>query len=119
MKNPRQFAHDAEVRAVEEGHRAFVTEGGVIDVKSDTSDKHYKVRFVALNNGEIHFNCTCPSGVNRGHLRVPCKHSALAGRRLEREKLAVWQDGLFLVHPDVPRAKMIVPENPLEGLPQP
>lgn len=91
-----------EVRAVEEGHRAFVRPGGSIRVKSDSQEGvSYEVTFHTTVTGAIHFHCTCPSGQNRSHKLVPCKHAALAGRRLEREKIAVWNDGLFWVHPDL------------------
>lgn len=91
-----------EVRAVEEGHRAFVQPGGSIKVKSDTHEGvSYELTFHTTVSGAIHFHCTCPSGKHRDHKLIPCKHAALAGRRLEREKIAVWRGGLFWVHPDL------------------
>jgi hypothetical protein len=102
----RRAAQDlaAEVRAVEEGHRAFVQEGGWIKVVSDTRrDVSYAVTYehIPTRSNAIHFHCTCPSGVHRPHLLVPCKHAALAGRRLERENIAIWHDGIWWVHPDL------------------
>jgi hypothetical protein len=38
--------------------------------------------------------CSCPSGDYRARLPVPCKHAALAARRLEREGLARWDEDL-------------------------
>src|SRR5688572_5534808 len=91
-----------EIRAVEEGHRAFAQEGGSIRVVSDSRPGvSYGVTFHATASTVIHFHCDCPSGEHRPHLNVPCKHAALAGRRLEREKIAVWKDGLWWVHPDL------------------
>lgn len=95
-----------EVRAVEEGHRAFVQPGGSIRVVSDsTPGLSYSVTFHTTVSTAIHFHCDCKSGQNRGHKLVPCKHAALAGRRLEREKIAVWKDGLWWVHPDLKAAE--------------
>lgn len=106
----------AEVRAVEEGHRAFVQPGGWIKVVSDSRpNTSYSVTFHATVSGTIHFHCTCPSGVNRPHKLVPCKHAALAGRRLEREKIAIWSDALWWVHPDLaeaqPAPRPVAPPN--------
>ncbi len=62
----------AEIRAVESGHNARVLPDGSILVKSDSQP-----------------------GSHRASLPVPCKHAALAGRRLERERLASWHDGTW------------------------
>lgn len=91
-----------EIRAVEEGHKAFVQPGGWIRVVSDSRPGvFYTLTFHQTVTGAIHFHCDCPSGTHRGHLLIPCKHAALAGRRLEREKIAVWNDALWWVHPDL------------------
>jgi hypothetical protein len=41
----------------------------------------------------LRFGCSCRSGEYRTSLPVPCKHAAVAARRLEREGLARWEDG--------------------------
>jgi hypothetical protein len=43
----------------------------------------------------LRFGCTCRSGTYRTSLPVPCKHAAVAARRLEREGLARWEDGTW------------------------
>jgi hypothetical protein len=87
----------AEVRAVEEGHRAFVQPGGSIRVVSDIRlGVAYRVTFVAAPDGVVWFACTCPSGRHRDDTApLVCKHQALAARRLEREGLARWDAGLW------------------------
>lgn len=119
-KNTKQIAFDAEVRAIEEGHRARAThEADVYLVKSDTSDKSYRVTYTVLGYLEdmLHFHCDCKSGQNRQHLPIPCKHATLIGRRLEREGRAVWSDGMFYalnyVHDWVPAQ----PSDAFSGLP--
>jgi len=91
---------DAEVRGVEAGHRAFVQPDGSIRVVSDTHGdlgKHYVVTFAASFVGSaVVFACE-PHGERAfadDHLYtvggpglVPCMHTALAARRLEREGL--------------------------------
>ena len=44
--------------------------------------------------GLLVLRCDCPSGDYRARLPVPCKHAALAARRLEREGLARWDEDL-------------------------
>lgn len=101
--DPAAFAFRAECRAVEEGHRARVADDGSVAVKSDSTDGvTYNVTFAATPDGRVRFGCTCPSGFYRNALPVPCKHAALAARRLERERLAEWSDGLWTVR-QVPR----------------
>jgi hypothetical protein len=89
------YALAAEVRAVEEGHLARVLPDGSVLVKSDSGAGSYRVGVRAVDGGVVRLGCSCPSGVYRGHLPVPCKHAALAGRRLEREGLARWRDGVW------------------------
>lgn len=124
----------AESRAVEDGHRAFVQDGGWVKVVSDTYDgKWYRVEFVTHIDGLISFDCR-PDGPNAyrdDHLAasstpgsVPCKHAALAARRLEREGLANYDDhGRWTVDSTLLswiEAKLAarLPSNPLDGLPQ-
>jgi hypothetical protein len=89
------YALAAEVRAVEQGHRARVQPDGSILVKSDSQGGSYLVRVEGVEAGVLVFSCTCPSGDYRAYLPVPCKHAALAGRRLEREGYAQWLDGAW------------------------
>lgn len=88
------YALRAEVRAVESGRHAWVQDDGSIRVLSETTpDVAYRVTFHAGPGEPIQFACTCASGQHRARLEVPCKHAALAGRRLEREHLAEWRGG--------------------------
>lgn len=94
----------AEARAVKEGHRARVQDGGWVKVTSDTHGdlgKWFRVEFVAHIDGLISFTCRPdgPMAYKDDHLAassvpgaVPCKHAALAARRLEREGLANYDD---------------------------
>jgi len=97
-KTTNEIGFGAEQRAVEEGHLARKSGvNNVFLVKSDTSPSTYEVSWIVLGylDNLVHFSCTCKSGQNRQHLPIPCKHAALVGRRLEREKIARWIDGLF------------------------
>ncbi|HYN18345.1 MAG TPA: SWIM zinc finger family protein, partial [Actinomycetes bacterium] len=53
----------------------------------------YRVSIRGIDDGVLRLGCTCRSGEYRTSLPVPCKHAALAARRLEREGLARWDDG--------------------------
>jgi hypothetical protein len=86
----------AEVRAVEEGHRALLNEDGSIRVVSDTRPgKAYRVEFTGIG-GAARFTCR-PEGDHAYHDdhrqitaecgALPCKHAAVAARRLERQGL--------------------------------
>ena len=118
-KSQKEIAFGAEQRAVEEGHRAFVQSNGSFRVVSDTKpDTSYNVTYWGVAHiGLIHFHCTCPAGVNRPHIPVPCKHAALVGRRLEREGFARWQGGEWFV---TDKALALVPaesvDDPFEGI---
>src|ERR671936_810543 len=85
----------AEVRAVESGHNARVLPDGSILVKSDSEPGSHRVWVRGVRDGTVLIGCTCRSGTHRSYLPVPCKHAALAGRRLERESLARWHDGTW------------------------
>lgn len=85
----------AEVRAVEGGHNARVLPDGSVLVKADSQPGSYRVWIRGVRDGTVLLACTCPSGTHRASLPVPCKHAALAGRRLEREGLARWHDGAW------------------------
>jgi hypothetical protein len=85
----------AEVRAVEGGHNARVLPDGSVLVKSDSQPGSYRVWIRGVRDGTLLLGCTCRSGIHRASFPIPCKHAALAGRRLEREGLARWQDGTW------------------------
>jgi hypothetical protein len=85
----------AEVRAVEEGHNARVLPDGSVLVKSESHPGSYRVVLRGIADGVLRFACSCRSGTYRTSLPVPCKHAAVAARRLEREGLARWEDGTW------------------------
>ena len=87
----------AEVRAVESGHNARVLPDGSVLVKSDSQPGSYRVWIRGVRDGILRFGCTCRSGFHRASFPVPCKHAALAGRRLEREGFARWHDGAWQI----------------------
>jgi hypothetical protein len=89
----RLYGIAAEIRAVEEGHNARVLPDGSILVKAESHPGSYRVAMRGIVDGVLRFGCTCRSGEYRGAVPVPCKHAALAARRLEREGLASWDDG--------------------------
>jgi hypothetical protein len=85
----------AEVRAVEEGHNARVLPDGSVLVKSESHPGSHQVVLRGITDGVLRFGCSCRSGTYRATLPVPCKHAAVAARRLEREGLARWEDGTW------------------------
>jgi hypothetical protein len=85
----------AEARAVEAGHNARVLPDGSVLVKSDSQPGSYRVWIRGVRDGTLLLGCTCRSGFHRASFPIPCKHAALAGRRLEREGFARWQDGTW------------------------
>ena len=91
----RLYGLAAEIRAVEEGHNARVMPDGSILVKAESNPGSYRVFIRAVDDGVLRLGCTCRSGEYRTSLPVPCKHAALAARRLEREGLARWDDGAW------------------------
>jgi hypothetical protein len=91
----RLYGLAAEIRAVEEGHNARVLPDGSILVKAESHPGSYRVVLRKLDEGVLWFGCSCRSGEYRTSLPVPCKHAALAARRLEREGLARWEDGFW------------------------
>ena len=93
IQRHRIYGLAAEIRAVEEGHNARVLPDGSILVKSESHPGSYRVSIRGMVDGVLRFGCTCRSGEYRSALPVPCKHAALAARRLEREGLARWDDG--------------------------
>lgn len=124
----------AEARAVEEGHHALVQPDGSVKVVSDTvRGKWYRVEAIDTGLG-VMFRCE-PQGERAfedDHLRAtsapgvtPCKHAALAARRLEREGLAKLVDGLWFSTGPAHRHTFVdavcvecrQPEDPFAGLP--
>jgi hypothetical protein len=95
LHDHRLYGLAAEIRAVEEGHNARVLPDGSILVKSDSQAGSYRVFIRGIADGVLRFGCSCRSGQYRTALPVPCKHAALAARRLEREGLARWEDGTW------------------------
>jgi hypothetical protein len=93
MQRHRLYGLAAEIRAVEEGHNARVLPDGSILVKAESNPGSYRVTIRGIDDGVLWFGCSCRSGEYRRDLPVPCKHAALAARRLEREGLARWEDG--------------------------
>jgi len=93
MHRHRLYGLAAEIRAVEEGHNARVLPDGSILVKAESHPGSYRVSIRGMVDGVLRFGCTCRSGEYRSALPVPCKHAAVAARRLEREGLARWDDG--------------------------
>jgi hypothetical protein len=94
----RAYGLAAEVRAVEEGHNARVLPDGSVLVKAESNPGSYRVWIRGVRDGVLRFGCTCRSGAYRTSLPVPCKHAAVAARRLEREGLARWDDGVWRLH---------------------
>jgi SWIM zinc finger len=89
----RLYGLAAEIRAVEEGHNARVMPDGSILVKAESTPGSYRVSIRGVDDGVLRFGCSCRSGQYRTSLPIPCKHAALAARRMEREGLARWVDG--------------------------
>lgn len=109
---------DAEVRAVSEGHKARLSgDGKTFSVKSDTTDATYQVGVKVVADVVV-FTCSCPYG-QHGPTSIPCKHGALAARRLERENLLRWEAGGWVPTVKALRAKPVYeqPADPFEGLP--
>ena len=93
-ENQAAYAIACEARGLREGHRARLLDDGSILVKASSSHGSYRVRVAGVRDGLVVLRCDCPSGGYRARLPVPCKHAALAARRLEREGLARWDDHL-------------------------
>jgi hypothetical protein len=92
--NQAAYAIACEARGLREGHRARLLDDGSILVKASSSHGSYRVRVAGVRGGLVVLRCDCPSGGYRARLAVPCKHAALAARRLEREGLTRWDDRL-------------------------
>ncbi|HWD47754.1 MAG TPA: hypothetical protein VHM23_29285 [Actinomycetota bacterium] len=93
-ENQAAYAIACEARGLREGHRARVLDDGTIRVKASSGRGSYRVRVAGVRDGLLALRCDCPSGGYRARLPVPCKHAALAARRLEREGRARWDEHL-------------------------
>jgi SWIM zinc finger len=93
-ENQAAYAIACEARGLSEGHRARALGDGSLLVKASSGDGSYRVRVAGVRDGLLVLRCDCPSGDYRARLPVPCKHAALAARRLEREGLARWDEDL-------------------------
>jgi SWIM zinc finger len=94
-ENQAAYTIACEARGLREGHRARALGDGSLLVKASSGDGSYRVRVAGVRDGLLVLRCSCPSGDYRARLPVPCKHAALAARRLEREGLARWEDGTW------------------------
>lgn len=111
----------AEVRGVEYGHHVMVQPNGSFRVRRasiDAEQTHHEVSYAALGMQYIvGFQCSCPAGLN-GKL---CWAMAAVGRRLEREGIAVWDNGRwYATEQGLTRAREAAaqaqPADPFEGL---
>jgi hypothetical protein len=93
-ENQAAYTIACEARGLREGHRARALGDGSLLVKASSGDGSYRVRVAGVRDGLLVLRCSCPSGDYRARLPVPCKHAALAARRLEREGLARWDEDL-------------------------
>jgi hypothetical protein len=93
-ENQAAYAIACEARGLREGHRARALGDGSLLVKASSGAGSYRVRVAGVRDGLLVLRCDCPSGDYRARLAVPCKHAALAARRLEREGLVRWDEDL-------------------------
>lgn len=128
---------EAEARAVEEGHRAFILPGGAVKVVSDSKPgKWFRVTFHTLGRASrdghrlpIVFRCepVGPGAFNDDHGRcvgeagtLPCKHAGLAARRLERARLAAFDADagwVSLIDAEIEAQRELEQSDPFAGLP--
>lgn len=132
MTNRIERTIAAEARAVEEGHRAFLT-GSAIRVTSDTQPGlHWLVKATAsaADGSPIAFRCEADRWPGTmGHKpmtgeagTLPCKHAGVAVRRLEREGLARFDAVAGWVitaeAAEIVAARYAQPADPFKGLPR-
>ena len=91
-ENQAAYAITCEARGLREGHRARALDDGSLLVKASSGDGSYRVRVAGVRDGLLVLRCDCPSGDYRARLPIPCKHAALAARRLEREGRVRWDE---------------------------
>jgi SWIM zinc finger len=104
-ENQAAYAIACEARGLREGHRARALGDGSLLVKASSGAGSYRVRVAGVRDGLLVLRCDCPSGDYRARLAVPCKHAALAARRLEREGLVRWDEDLGGWSPRPPRLR--------------
>jgi hypothetical protein len=104
-ENQAAYAIACEARGLREGHRARALGDGSLLVKASSGDGSYRVRVAGVRDGLLVLRCDCPSGDYRARLPVPCKHAALAARRLERDGRARWDEDLGGWSPRRPPAR--------------
>jgi hypothetical protein len=125
MRSIAQRNLDAEVKAVEAGHRAVVRDGAVYVVSDTRHDKRYRVETLPVYAGDqVTFLCQPEGsgGYQDDHLVaqatgvVPCMHAALLARRLEREGLVKLDNhGCWVATEKAP--EFVYAGDPFEGLP--
>lgn len=108
-------------RALASGHKTWIQQDGSIKIASDSEPGVARHVTFEQNATFIQLHCDCPAGTFHEAELVPCKHAALAGRRLVKEGLAVQvEGGIFCVAPEqLEVTKFDHPEDVLEGLPTP
>jgi SWIM zinc finger len=104
-ENQAAYAIACEARGLREGRRARALGDGSLLVKASSGEGSYRVRVAGVRDGLLVLRCSCPSGGYRARLPVPCKHAALAARRLEREGRARWNEHLGGWSPRRPPAR--------------
>ena len=114
-ENQAAYAIACEARGLREGHRARALDDGSILVKASSGVGSYRVLVAGVRDGLLVLRCDCPSGGYRARLAVPCKHAALAARRLEREGLARWDEHLGGWSPRHASARARAVATPLNG----
>lgn len=99
MPTQRVDALQAEVRAVENGLRAFSNGDGTFRVQSVSRPGLWWTVEVGAWKSPVGWRlkmaCTCEGGRSRPADALPCMHSAAVGRSLERRGLAKWAGGLW------------------------
>jgi SWIM zinc finger len=111
-ENQAAYAIACEARGLREGRRTRALGDGSLAVKASSGDGSYRVRVAGVRDGLLVLRCTCPSGDYRARLPVPCKHAALAARRLERDGLARWDEDLGGWSPRRPPVRSPAPAAP-------
>lgn len=100
----QSFVKRARERAQNERHQARWNDGHPT-VKSETfPGERYEQTFEITPSGALWIHCTCLSGVNRGHLLVPCKHATRWGDRMLRDIAGTIKlvDGIYWLADDAP-----------------
>lgn len=89
----------SEVRAVENGLRAYPNGDGTFKVRSVSRPGIWWTVTVgawkSAQGWRLKLSCTCEGGQARPSQAIPCHHAAAVGRSLERRGLARWVSGLW------------------------